>query len=184
MYVIKKADVTKEDFERLVFVLKARAKEASRPHLGVLHVEELPGGSRLVATDGKRLHVGEVRMKLAGGEYLPTVTKNKIRLVIARGVRFPNWKQVVPEKPVDRGIIDLSHTGIGRDYDLARGMSTVFRSLIRKTGEAVNIRHLEELPKISWRVLVAHGKGGPIMFRQNGAGREAFAVIAPVEAAA
>jgi hypothetical protein len=181
VYVIKKAEVSKEDFNRLVFVLKARAN--NRENFSVLHAEELPGGTRLVATDGKRLHVAEVGMKLAGGDYTPRVLKDRVRLVPARGAKFPDWKRGVPEAPVGRGSINLAKTGIGGRYELSLGMSLAFQSLIQKTGAAVNIRYLEDLPKKEWQLLVPAGRRWPLMFRQKDSPREAYAVIAPVTAA-
>ena len=54
-----------EDFERMSFVVKARAKASDRPFKTVLHVEQTRTGSRLVATDGLRLHVAEISKKMA-----------------------------------------------------------------------------------------------------------------------
>jgi hypothetical protein len=181
VYVIKKEEVSKEDFNRLLFVLKARS--SNRENFSVLHVEELPRGTRLVATDGKRLHVAEVDVKLAGGDYTPTVRKDRVRLVLARSAKFPDWKRGVPDDPVGRGSINLAKTGIGRRYEFSSGMSLAFQSLIQKTGSAVNIRYLEDLPKKEWQLLVPAGKKWPLMFRQKDSPRETYAVIAPVTAA-
>jgi hypothetical protein len=145
-------------------------------------VEKIRGGVRLIATDGKRLHAAESGIKIKAGDYSAKITKDKeaVTLLPEKDILFPNWKRIVPEKPVCRGAINLESTGIGRDYGLSSGLSAAFHSLIRKTGEAVNIRHLEDLPKTRWLVFVAQDKERPIMLRQNEAERETFAVIVPL----
>jgi hypothetical protein len=181
MYEIKKNLAGDKDFARLLFVLKALSpkRDPHRAYTSVLHVERLRGGARLIATDGKRLHVAGSGIKIKAGDYSAKITKDAVTLNPEKDVLFPNWKRVIPAKPVCRGTINLESTGIG-DYELSSGLSSAFHSLIRKTGEAVNIRHLEELPKTRWLVFVAQEKEQPIMLRQNEAERETFAVIAPL----
>ena len=46
-----------DEFERALFVCKARSVNAKHPFTSVVHVEWTRTGTRLVASDGQRLHV-------------------------------------------------------------------------------------------------------------------------------
>lgn len=151
----------------------------------VVHVEESEGGSRLVCTDGKRLHYADITMEIPEGDYTPVITRDSIFLKgpIQIG-SFPNWKRVIPEDGQDRGLVNLEKTSLGRNTSQNAGFSLMFSQIIEKTGEVVNIRYLEDLPKREWKVLSTEEKNRPIMFKRTVSGKEIVAVIMPMIRAA
>jgi hypothetical protein len=173
----------RDEFERVLFVVKACSIKSDHPYTSVVRVEPVPRGSRLVASDGKRLHVAEIETRIPPGDYRPAVTKDLIRFFApVEGIHFPNWKRVVPDKTRKRGSIDLSRTGLGKDSKLTERLTCAFNDFRRQTGELVNIRYLEDLPKTEWTVYCQSEKHRAIVLRETGAAHEAFAVIMPLAA--
>lgn len=173
------------DYENTLFVLKSISTDETRPFMCVVHAEVTETGSRLVCTDGRRLHYAEIAQKIPAGEYKPLVTKTAIFLKgpVDEG-SFPNWQRVIPENGKDRGMINLEKTSIGRNLSQNAGFSLAFSQIIEKTGEVVNIRYLEDLPKREWKVLSTEEKNRPLVFKRLVSGREIVAVIMPMIGAA
>jgi hypothetical protein len=174
-----------DTFDRIAFVLKARLKEnRERPWTSVLHVEQMRTGSRLVATDGKRMHVALIGTRIKSGNYKPVVTKDTISLgEPVAGILFPAWNRVIPENPRKRGTVNLSRTGMGKDKELTAALSAAFKTLIAKTGEVINLGYLEDLPKTGWDLYKEPGKLKAVMLKQRNV-KDAFAVIVPMTIAA
>jgi hypothetical protein len=83
-----------KDFERVRFVLKAVLKDPARPFAAVVHVEKTAEGSRLAATDGKRLHAAEIRVAVKSGDYIPVLTRGAVSFgKPLPGIQFPDWKK-------------------------------------------------------------------------------------------
>jgi hypothetical protein len=179
-----------QDFERMTFVLKALSTDPTRPAFALLHVEQTKSGSRLVATDGLRMHVTEIGIKIPGGNYKPHITKDTISFEKpVKDVSFPNWQRVVPDEPEKKGIIDLADAHMGKDHTKTGNLSLAFVSFMEKTGETINLRYLEDLPKTEWAVYT-QGKHKPVMLKQceepcavPTATHDTFAVIMPMNAA-
>ena len=173
-----------DDFAQMSFVLKARAKSGGRSFRTVLHVERTRNGSRLVATDGQRLHVAEITKRIAGGDYMATVSRDFIALgEPLDGIGFPEWEKAVPRNAAKSGEIDLGKTSTGNSAKKAAEMSIAVNALNAATGFVVNMRHVAELPKTSWTVYREPGFG-KVLVRQRGREDRAFAVFAPVGKAA
>jgi hypothetical protein len=173
-----------DDFDRMAFVIKAVSKDADKKYYTVLHVEPTPAGSRLVATDGQRLHVAETSLQIKGGDYRPLVTRDCIRLgKSVKGIVFPNWRAVVPENTGRRGAINLEDTGMGKDLNQTERMSRAFNSFVKQTGELINLRFLEDLTRKTWSVHCQSAKGRPVVLREEGAKMDTFAVIMPLQEA-
>ncbi|MCD1655519.1 hypothetical protein K7J14_12520 [Treponema zuelzerae] len=185
MIEISKNTGTGLDYENALFVIKSISTDESRPFMCVVHAEETETGSRLVCTDGRRLHHAEIAQKIPTGEYKPLITKIAVYLKgpVDEG-QFPNWQRVIPENGTDRGIINLEKTSIGRNLSQNAGFSIAFSQIIEKTGEVVNIRYLEDLPKTEWKVLSSEEKNRPLVFKRQVSGREIVAVIMPMIGAA
>jgi hypothetical protein len=172
------------DFDNMAFVIKVVLKESKYEYLTVLHVEETRTGSRLVATDGRRLHVAEISAKIRSGDYKPVVTKDCISLgKPVTGVSFPNWQGIVPEKTKTRkcGTINLEDTGMGKDREQTERLSFAFNSFVKQTGELINLRYLEDLTKTTWSVYCQSEKYKAIVLKQEGAWSDTFAVIMPLK---
>jgi hypothetical protein len=172
---------TPDDFDRARFVLKACSRDSAYEIFRVLHVEQTRTGSRLVASDGRRMHVAEISRNIKSGNYKPVVTKDVIQLgEPVEGVRFPDWSKAVPEKTRKRGVINLEHTGLGKDRKQTDRLSLAFNALVKQTGEPVNLRYLEDLTKREWTVYCPSEKRKAVVLRESNAERETFAVFVPL----
>jgi hypothetical protein len=176
-----------KDFELMCFVCRAVAKTADNPYRTVLHVEQTRTGSRLVACDGLRMHVAEISKKIKSGDYKAYVTKDAVMLgEPLTGINFPKWLKGIPENTVKRGVINLEKSGIGRDRNETEKLSIALNAFAKQTGEAVNIRHLEDLTKREWVVYSQNEKHKAVVLKQkNGRAREPdekspVAVILPI----
>lgn len=179
--IVKKAS-DDADFEKVLFVIRAISDDATRPHMCVLHVERTKTGSRLVGTDGRRLHVSEIAERILPGDYETVATKTSVILRgPIEGISYPNWKRVVPSQADERGLIDLSGAGLSRKAAQCADMSIAFSRIMMHTGAVVNLRFLEDLPKKEMKVLSGGGKGKPILFKRDEGGRETLAVIMPLD---
>jgi hypothetical protein len=173
-----------KEFERIVFVLKACSKDQKRNYLTVLHVEQTKTGSRLIASDGRRLHYAEIEAKVKTGDYKPVVAKDCVSLgEPVMGIMFPNWIKAIPEQTRKCGVIDLADTGMGKDRDQTQKLSWAFNSFVHQTGELINLRDLEDLTKRRWVLHRQSEKHRALVLREEGAEKAVFAVIVPLLAA-
>jgi hypothetical protein len=174
-----------EDFERTAFVIRACSQDPRRTHLTVLHVEQTRTGSRLVATDGMRLHVAEIAVKIPGGDYKPLLTKDTASLGgPVTGIMFPNWKRVIPENTRKRCVINLEDSGRGKKRNQTEGLFQAFTDFLRQTGELVNLRFLEDLTKKKWSVYCQGEREKAVLLKEEGSRPDIFAVIMPLPHAA
>jgi len=179
-----------KEFELMSFVTKVILKTAEIPSKTVLHVERSRTGSRLVACDGLRLHFAEISMKINSGNYKPHVTKDVITLGNPiEDIRFPSWAKAIPENAEKRGVINLKESGLGKKRKETEKLSIAFHTLIKETGETVNIRFLEDLTKREWAIYRQEGRKAIILRQKTGKIGEAenkgpVAIIMPVAEAA
>jgi len=178
-----------EDFERMSFVIKAIAKDGDTRFKTVLHVERIRRGSRLIASDGLRLHVAEITKRIKSGNYKPHVTKDVITLGNPiEGIKYPSWSKVIPEKTVQKGIINLKNSSMGKDRKETEKLSLAFNDFLRKAGEPVNLRYLEDLTKQIWVVFCRTEKHGAILLKEKNGYADSsgapMAVIMPIRQAA
>jgi hypothetical protein len=176
----------REEYERVRFILKAcgKAGDDKTRFKTVLHVEQAQDGSRLVATDGQRLHIAVIETRIQNGEYRPVITRDTISLgEPVNGIPFPNWARVIPEKTRKRATLDFEKTGMGKDKSETERLSRTYSVLVKKTGAMVNLRHLEDLTKTEWDVYCQAEPQKAILFKETGSKRETVAVIAPLPAA-
>jgi hypothetical protein len=173
----------RDEFERALFVLKACNKQSGREFTTVLHVEQTRNGSRLVATDGIRLHVAEIGAKIRSGNYKPVVTQDAIRLgAPVADIQFPLWAKVVPAHATRKGVVNLESTGIGKARSASMAMARAYNSFVRQSGEKINLHFLEDLPKRQWVIYCQNEKRKPLVLKEDGAARETYAVIMPLAA--
>ena len=113
-------------FKSLLWVSIARSKDDDRFILQHLHVERSGIDYHIVATDGKRLHVGTFDpgmfdddiCEIEPGEY-EVIARNAKKIVLARADEagnYPNWKQLMPDEiPMAREVVtraSISRIGI------------------------------------------------------------------------
>jgi tetratricopeptide (TPR) repeat protein/uncharacterized Zn finger protein (UPF0148 family) len=169
-----------QDFERMTFVLKALSTDPTRPAFTLLHVEQTQSGSRLVVTDGVRIHVAEISARITSGNYKPHITKDTISLgEPVEDFQFPNWAGVVPAKPEKRGVINLKDTGMGENQKQTERLSIAFNDILQLTGETVNQRFLEDLSMREWGVYYQGKQHTAIVLKEEGAETDTYAVIMP-----
>ena len=180
-----------KDFELMSFVIRACSKTADKPHWTVLHVERCGKGSRLVACDGHRLHVAEISKKIKSGNYKPYATKDAIMLgEPIPGMKFPAWSKAVPDKSKKLGDISLEKSGLGKDRKETEKLTIALHALAEQTGEAVNIRFIEDLTKREWAVYRQNDGQHGIVLRQKDSRlgepgeNSPVAVIMPIQKAA
>jgi len=180
-----------DDFERMLFVIKACARNGGYMFKNVIHIEQTRTGSRLVATDGLRLHVAEISKKIKSGDYKPHVAKDTISLgKPLEGVKFPAWAKAIPENTEKRGVINLANSGMGKDRKETEKLSLAFNSFVKQTGEPVNLCYLEDLTKREWAVYCQDGKRKAIVLKEKNGSIESpgtkgpLAVILPIPQAA
>ncbi|GHV37257.1 hypothetical protein AGMMS49546_04470 [Spirochaetia bacterium] len=169
------------DFERMAFVIRACSKDNTRPYLCVLHVEETKTGSRLVASDGRRLHVAEISTRIKGGNYKPVMTKEAIGISeLAEEVQYLNWQRVIPDNAVQRGVINLEPYSLSKDPKQTEKLSIAVNALMRQTGETVNLRYLQDMTKTKWIVHSQDEQGKALILKESGAEKTVYAVLMPL----
>ena len=178
-----------EDFERMSFVIKACTKTGDAPFKTVLHVERTRKGSRLVASDGLRLHVAEISQRIKSGDYKPHSMKDVITLGNpVEGIKFPSWSKAIPEKTKQKGVINLKDSSLRKDRKETEKLSIAFNDFVRKTGEPVNLRYLEDLTKQNWAVFCQNEKRRAIVLKEKSGTSDSsgapMAVIMPIHQAA
>jgi hypothetical protein len=166
----------KDEFDKILFAIRACDKNGGAGFTKVLHVEQIKTGSRLIATDGKRLHVTEIRTQIKPGDYKPIVTQDVIRLgKPVSGIQFPNWRRVVPSNVTRRGCLNIEKSVIDE-------RSPVYGSFEKQTGEKVNPRYLADLTKKPWVVYCQKEKRKALLLKERDAKTKTYAVMMPLAA--
>ena len=166
----------REEFEKILFVLRACDKTGNAAFTKVLHVECTGNGSRLVATDGKRLHVAEIGTMIKPGDYKPVITKEVIKLgTPVPNAGFPDWMCAVPVNTVRNGCINPVNTAAGVN-------NRACGSFVKLSGEKVNPDYLADLTDKPWAVYTRKEKRKALLLKELGAVRETYAVIMPLSA--
>jgi len=163
----------KEEYDKLLFVLRACDKSNNTMFTNVLRIEKIKNGSRLVATDGKRLHVTDIKSRIKPGNYKPIVNKDIIRLNIASPkINFPNWERVVPVNVTQRGYINMKNI-------TADETNSTYYAFTKMSGEKVNPKYLADLSKTIWTIHCQSEKKKAVLLKQYGV-KETYAVIMPL----
>jgi len=166
----------REEYEKILFILRACNKTIGVAFTNVLHIESTKYGSRLIATDRTRMHVTEIRTRIKPGDYKPIVLKEEIKLKMpVPNVNFPNWERVVPTNVVRRGCINLENAAI-------REHSRVNSSFTRMTGEKINPSFLSDLTRKPWVVYCQNEKRKALLLKEHGDEGKTYAVIMPLSA--
>lgn len=173
-----------KDYEKVFFVAKALSKTQTPPFTRCIHIESGRGGRRIVATDGRRLHVALIKQRIPTGNYHCEIRKGVITLSsLADEIEYPSWKNLIPR---DRlyccACIDLAGSGMTERKDEALRLSLALSTLARTTGESVNIRYLNDLTKTNWLVYCQRGSR-LLLFRQQQESENVYALIGALNAA-
>lgn len=169
------------DYALVVFVNKAVSKKAGRKIFTCVHVEQTRNGSRLVASDGKRMHAARISKRIKSGNYRVYITKDCAAFgKPLEDIRFPDWKTAVPEIKVRKGVIDLTESAWGRDQGKCENLTSALNHFTRLAGISVNMRYLDELTKTRWEVYPPAETGRPVLLRDEKTPEDVYAVLVPI----
>jgi hypothetical protein len=135
------------------------------------------------------LHAAEISKKIKSGNYIPHATKDAITLSEPeREIEYPEWVKNIPERAEKRGVINLEKAGMGKDREETEKLSIAFNSIAKQTGETINLRYLDDLPKKGWAVYSRDGDRRIVLRQQSKTGEAVskypVAVIMPIKQAA
>ena len=170
-----------KDYERMAFVCRACMKASIERFRTVIHVERTRTGSRLVASDGRRLHVAHISKRIVSGNYKPIIGKDCISLGKPLEIdTYPNWQKVVPTVTAKIGSLDLTGTALRKDQKQVEKLSLAFNKFISLTGVPVNLCYLEDLTKKEWSVYRQENAGKAVLLYEEGSEQNVYAVIMPI----
>ena len=165
-----------KEYEKIKFILRACGKNTNTVFSNVLHIEQTKNGSRLIATDGKRMHVTEIGTKIKPGNYKPVIHNGTIKLgEPVSYINFPNWQNVVPTNVVRRGCITINKTARYKN-------SRIYNSFTKMSGEKINPDFLADLLEKPWVVYTQNEKQKALLLKELNAEKETYAVIMPLSA--
>ena len=137
---------TKRLLPQLLWVLKARSKDKTRPALSYMLVDN----DGIVCTDGKRMHLftnKELLPKLENGLYDVIVTPNNITFLPIESLEFPNYKQVIPNyEGIEPVAIPLNSKDIS--YLISSAIVNIFKSFVN----GVDYEYLKDLSGENWHI--------------------------------
>ncbi|GHT71389.1 hypothetical protein FACS1894110_24370 [Spirochaetia bacterium] len=171
----------RDELARAKFVCKAIDRSDKRPFTQVLHVEQNAGGSILVATDGKRLHVAHIKTRIPEGDYKPLIAGDAVKLCNPVDcVDYPDWQRVVPETAKKKGTIGLDMVG-GKNAGRGRMViGEACRDIKGMTGAKLDPEFVAGLSGHSWDVYAPSAPEKPLLLFETGSDKETYAVIMPI----
>lgn len=184
--MIEKTIITRtqnyKDYERLMFCIKALGKDEDPLFTHYLHVENGRTGSRIVATDGKRLHVAKLSSRIPAGNYQPKVKDYAICFEKSEEIAFPSWKNVIPEDADYKGVLELEGMSCGSKVERDERFTNIYCSFLFDTGFNVNLGYIKDLPNVNWKIFIKNGKNRLVMLQNSSDPQNQYAVFVPVSA--
>ena len=157
-----------EDFERMSFVIRVCLKNVDCSFKTIIHVEEIETGSRIVSSDGFRVHIAQISKRIKSGDYNTHVTKDTISLgEPVEGIVLPKWFNEIPDNVEKRGEINLKKSGLGKSLEQMEKLSVAYYMLIKQIGQPINLLYLTDLTKREWTVYSQDIRLRPIVLRQK-----------------
>lgn len=178
--IVSKAQHFK-DYKKLLFCMKAMGGKENVLFTRYMHIENTRSGSRIVCTDGKRLHVANIDAHIIAGNYQPEIKDNCIVFRNPVNIVFPSWKCIVPENVKLKGTLNLKELGTGTKSERDEKFSSAYCSFLFDTGLNVNIGFLKDLASAEWKIFTQNGKRKLVML-ENSEDKNQFAVFVPLAA--
>ena len=172
---------SRANYEKIVFCMKAMGNVASSLFTRYMHIENTRTGSRIVCTDGKRLHVANISVRIPAGNYQPELKDNCITFRNPADIIFPAWKNVIPEETVFKGTVSLDGLTAGTKSERDEKFSAVYCSFLANAGFSVNMGFLKDLPSAKWNIFAQSGRKKLVKL-ENATDRNQFAVFVPLSA--
>ena len=170
-----------KDYEKILFCMKAMGGKRNVLFTRYMHIENTRTGSRIVCTDGKRLHVANISIRIPAGNYQPEIKDNAVHFKNPSDIVFPSWKNVVPEEVNEKGTVNLEEIGNGSKLERDEKFSSVYCSFLFNSGINVNMGFLKDLPCAKWKILTQSGEKKLVKL-VNTADKNQFAVFVPLVA--
>ncbi len=180
-YTIRRQENYK-DYERIMFCIKALGKESDPDFTHYLHVENGRAGSRVIATDGKRLHVSNLSIRIPAGNYQPVVKDYSVCFGASKEVVFPVWKNVVPEDATYKGLLQLEGLNSGSKVERDERFTNLYCSFLFDTGFDVNIGYIKDLPTANWKIFTKKGRNNLVLLKNLQDEENQYAVFVPLSA--
>ena len=177
--VITKAK-SPENYEKIMFCMKAMGGRQDRPFTRYMHIENARTGSRLVCTDGKRLHAATISVRIPAGNYQPEVKDDCVHFKNPVGIAFPAWKNVLPEDAVFKGTANLEKID-GTKAEREEKFSVAYGSFLFATGFKVNMGFLRDAIGSKWKIFTQGGNKSLVKLEKDD-DKNLFAVFAPLAA--
>lgn len=169
------------NYERVMFCMRAMGGAGDPLFTRYMHVENARTGSRIVCTDGKRLHVASISVRIPAGNYRPEARDGYVRFGKPEDVVFPAWRNVVPEDAAFKGTVSLDGLGTGTRAERDEKFSAAYCSFLSSAGSGVSMGFLRDLPCAEWRIFAQAGRRRLVKV-ENAADRNQFAVFVPLAA--
>lgn len=162
------------------FVAAAVSKDKTREYLCGVHIEETAEGCRVIGTDGKRLHIGQVSQHFPAGEY--AIEKNTKSTVLLSAIEEPDWQypdtsRVIPEKTENGGEYNFCRDNTSNKFGIGSTVGRLYHDLVKETGAIVNTSYLEPMIGREWTL---SWKGAEDALRFDNC--QCVAVIMPMQA--
>lgn len=171
-----------KNYERVMFCIKAMGKGSDPLFTQYLHVENTRSGSRIVCTDGKRLHVANLSVRISAGNYQPVVKDYSVCFGHPCNIIFPAWKNIVPEDAEYKGVMELGGIGVGSKSERDAKFTNIYCSFLSETGFDVSIGFIKDLPNDSWKIYTKMGRNRLVMLKNCNDSENKLAVFAPLSA--
>lgn len=170
-----------EDYGKILFCMKAMGGKQSVLFTRYMHIENTRTGSRIICTDGKRLHAANVKIRIPAGNYQPEVRNNCVCFKNSSDIIFPAWKNVVPDETKLKGTVNLEGIGNGTKSEREEKFSAAYCSFLFDSGINVNMGFLKDLPCTKWNIFTKDGQNKLVKL-ENDEDKNQFAVFVPLAA--
>jgi len=171
-----------KDYEKILFCMKAMGGKRNVLFTRYMHIENTRTGSLIVCTDGKRLHVANISIRIPAGNYQPVIKDYSIYFGTSKDIAFPAWKNVVPKDADYKGLLQLEGINSGSKVERDERFTNIYCSFLFDTGFNVNVGYIKDLPTANWKIFTKKGRNNLVLLKNLKDEQNQFAVFVPVSA--
>jgi len=171
-----------KDYEKILFCMKAMGGKRNVLFTRYMHIENTRTGSLIVCTDGKRLHVANISIRIPAGNYQPVIKDYSISFGTSKDIAFPAWRNVVPEDADYKGLLQLEGINSGSKVERDERFTNIYCSFLFDTGFNVNVGYIKDLPTANWKIFTKKGRNNLVLLKNLKDEQNQFAVFVPVSA--
>jgi len=171
-----------KDYEKILFCMKAMGGKRNVLFTRYMHIENTRTGSLIVCTDGKRLHVANISIRIPAGNYQPVIKDYSISFGTSKDIAFPAWRNVVPEDADYKGLLQLEGINSGSKVERDERFTNIYCSFLFDTGFNVNVGYIRDLPTANWKIFTKTGRNNLVLLKNLKDEQNQFAVFVPLSA--